>query len=207
MQLSKFYNFKSKLQSNCFRATPVFSSNTNYTDAELVESLVSGENAVNKFPITFKQQSGSKLFDLLDTGWVGLFLVSQRIAEIIEMNQLTGYRLFEIELYTKKEDKVSGYFGLSIVGRSGPLKYNVNSIIEKRTVPNGPTSKFYVGQYIDANTWDGSDFFLSEGNKGIKCSQNVVEKLSKVKLTHIYFEDLSTVEVWDKIVESHNKKF
>jgi hypothetical protein len=48
----------------------------------------------------------------------------------LEENQFTGWKIYPIKLFDKKENEVEGYHGLSVTGICGPQSYN--EIIEKK---------------------------------------------------------------------------
>lgn len=158
------------------------------------------------FPVSFKQyNNGKKMLDMLETGWQSLHLISDRFKEELEKNNLTGWKTYPIKLMTKKNEEIKGYHGLSISGRCGPIDYSKAEIVEKRLVPNGILSKYYKGEYIGLEKWDGSDFFLSEQNFGIFVSAKATEILKKAKITNIIFRNLPDIEIDEFTVEVAKK--
>ena len=102
--------------------------------------------------------------------------------EILEQNGLTGWKIFSVVVLDKKENEVTGYHGLSITGRCGPIDYTKCEIFEKRPVPTGPISKFFKGRYIGLEMWDGSDFFLPKDSLGIIVTKVVAEIIKNTNL-------------------------
>lgn len=147
------------------------------------------------FPVIFKQEYGKKLQDILDTGWVSLFLISDKLKAVLEENALTGWKTFAVKVLDKKGQEIQGYHGLSIVGRCGKINYSKSEIIEKRLVPNAPLGKYYKGSYVSLDEWDGSDFFLPEKYFGIIITSRAAEVLKKNKLTNIRLENLAEIEM------------
>lgn len=64
--------------------------------------LIKGNYEDMAFPIAFKQGTGNNLLDILDTGFPGLYLISERLKAILEDNHLTGWKTYPIKLYDKK---------------------------------------------------------------------------------------------------------
>ena len=155
-------------------------------------NLVKGNYKGINFPVTFKQEYGKNLRDILGTGWPCLYLISDRLKEIFESNNLTGWKTFLIKLYDKKEKEISGYHGFSIIGKCGPTSYESSKIIEKKYVSNGPLCKFYKGVSIDK--WDGSDFFTPEGTYEIFITKKVADILRENKLSNMRIINLSEIE-------------
>ena len=166
MKISGFFIFGSKLQGSTFHAPPVDldtipSSNKLTPDLR----LMTGDYDQIQFPILYKQTEGKILRDFLDTGYPGLYLISDRLKNILQETKLTGWKTYPIILLDKKGQRVDGYHGFSILGRCGPIDYSKCEIVEKRVVPeleSAPIEKFYIGLYVGLDKWDGSDFFLPE---------------------------------------------
>ena len=142
-----------------------------------------------------------KLFDLLDTGYQNLYLISEKLKDLLFNNNITGWKTYPIELYDKKGKIIEGYYGFSVIGVCGKIDYSKSSVIEKSIFPGGPISKYYVGEYIGFDKWDGSDFFIPEEHHRIKCTKKVVSIISDEKITHIRFEQLSKIETWEKALK------
>ncbi|HRD54959.1 MAG TPA: hypothetical protein PLC42_01035, partial [Parachlamydiaceae bacterium] len=112
---SFFFEFSSKYVSSTFMAC--------YDDKINELNLIKGDYIDVNFPIIFKHEEGKKLTDILDTGYVGLFLISDKLKVFLEKNQLTGWKTFPIKIYDKKKIEISGYHGFSIIGRCKSIYY------------------------------------------------------------------------------------
>jgi hypothetical protein len=189
MEMKDFFEFDSKLVSSTVQAHSVGLKD----DLHDRWKLVKGDYRNIDFPITFKQDSGNKLCDILDTGWASLYLISERMKKILEENNLTGWQVFPINLYDKKGHEITGYHGFSVTGHSGPTSYEKSEIIEKRSVPEGPICKYYKGVFID--NWDGTDFFTPEGTYQIYITKKAADVLKKNKITNMYLTNLTECEI------------
>lgn len=186
--IKDFYDFSSKMSMATFLAFPF-----NIRDDEK-NKLIYGEFEGIKFPVVFKQDSGKKLHDMLDTGYVSLYLISEKMKNIFEENNLMGWQTFPIIVLDKKGKEVKGYHGFSVTGRCGPVDYTKCEIIEKRLVPTGPICKFYRGLYIGLDKWDGNDFFIPEGTIGIRITTKAADVIKKNKLTNVTMDNLADIE-------------
>jgi hypothetical protein len=190
-----FYILDSRLSSSTIQAHAMGLEEIPLKDGlEAQWHLILGDYSNISFPVIFKQAYGKKAEDILDTGWPSLYLISDRLKTVLEENNFTGWKIFTIKVLYKKGQEISGYHGFSITGRCGPIDYCKSEIIEKRLVPNGPLSKYYKGLSFELDKWDKSDFFLPEGNFGIKITQKVADALKKSKLTNIRLENISEIE-------------
>ncbi|WP_416438984.1 imm11 family protein [Phnomibacter sp. MR] len=204
MEKGTFFALKSKSQDNSFRATPLFTGNSS-EEGQLVDKLAEGKFDCFEFPIKFVQDRGERLYDFLNTSWVGLYLISNRIREILLENEISGWSSYNIELYDKKGEIVPGYWGFAVHGRVGKIAYSEDTIIGKRLIPDGPLCSFYVGKFFNLNSWDSSEIFLSANSRAIFCTSKVVNLLIASKCTHVYFEDITTIQVAKSNVEFYNK--
>lgn len=155
--------------------------------------LIKGNYQRVDFPITFKQEHGNKLYDILNTGYAGLFLISKKMTTVLKENNLTGWKVFSIKLYDKNDNEITRYHGFSIIGHSGPTSYEKSKIIEKRFVPNGPLCRYYKGVTLD--NWDESDFFTPEGTSQTFITRKAADILKKNKISNMYLENLADAEI------------
>ena len=186
MEMKDFFSFMSQPASSTVQAHP---SDKNIDHLKLIKGNYEGID----FPITFKQEYGNKLYDILDTGFAGFFLISEKMRKTLEENNLTGWKVFPIKLYDKKGNEITGYHGFSATGHSGPTSYEKSEIIEKRRVPHGPLCKFYKGVNID--NWDGTDFFTPDGTYQTFITKKTADILKKNKITNVYLENLAEKEM------------
>jgi len=203
MDIEKFYSFGSKLLSSTFQAHAVAlnkdkNKNSEYYDQDM---LLLGNYSGITFPVIFKQEYGNKLQDVLDTGWVGLYIISDKMKGVLEDNNLTGWKTFAVKILNKCGQEIEGYHGFSVIGRCGKIDYSKSEIIEKQLVPNGLLGKYYKGLNVGLDKWDGSDFFLPEKYFGIIITEKTANILKKNKITNIKLENLTEIELDDFTVQ------
>lgn len=185
-----FYEFSSKLLSSTFQAGAC-----GLKGLDEYRMLVKGNFDEIRMPVVFKQDSGKKFTDILDTGSVSLYLISDRLKKILEENNLTGWETFPIKLYDKKDNEIFGYHGFSITGKCAQIDYSTSVIVEKRSIPDGPLVKYYKGINIDLEKWDGTDFFSPMKNFGLYVTKKIAEILTKNKITNLCLTDAADIEV------------
>ncbi len=203
-----FYEFSSKFSPSTFQARPE-GLNTHYSNPPASDEtriydqdlLLHGNYTNVKLPVVFTQQYGKVLKDIIGTGWASLYLISDKMKNVLQDAHLTGWRTFDIILLDKKGERIEGYEGLSIVGRCGEIDYNKSEIIEKQVIDHGPLVKFYKGIYFDLHRWDGSDFFLAKGNTTPIVTANAEAAIKQNNLTNIALRSLSDIEVDDFTVK------
>ena len=156
-------------------------------------NLIKGDYKSIDFPVIFKQKQGKNWTDILDTGWVNFFLISERMKVILESNKLTGWQIFPVEIYDKKGNEIFGYHGFSVIGRCSPIDYKKSEIIIKKRFSTGPECKFYKGIFIDE--WNGMDFFTPEDNYQIIVTRKAAEILKENKISNMRLENLADMEM------------
>lgn len=195
MDTKNLYRIDSKLSSSTVQVHAVGLDKIFFSDGLATEwHLILGDHQGVSFPVVFKHAYGSKLHDILDTGWPSLYLISEKMRAILEDNKLTGWKTFNVKVLDKNGQEIKGYHGLSVTGRCGKIDYSKSEIVEKRLVQNGPLVKYYKGLHIGLNEWDGTDFFLPEKYFGIMITQAAVKALEKNKLTNIRLDSLAEIE-------------
>ncbi len=186
MKMKDFFSFGSTFVSTTVQAHPI---DINLDDLKLTKGDYQGMD----FPIIFKQKYGNKLRDILDTGCVSLYLISERMKQLLEEHQLTGWKVFPILLYDKKGKEIAGYHGFSITGQSGATSYKKSEIIEFRRVPHGSLCRYYKGVSID--NWDGSDFFIPGEARHTFMTKRAADILKANKISNLSMKNLAKREV------------
>lgn len=195
MNKQKFFHFGQKLT-----LTTVVLGNELGIPENQLENLIESNNI--DLPVVFIQQKeGHRWADVLDRRTLSkFFIISDRFADLIKENKLTGCKFVPIKIVGLKGQYVNGYTGLYITGQSGILSYANSKIVERETpAGNGKMAKYYKGQEII--DWGGNDFFLPSNNLGVIVTEKVKTVIERYRLSNVRFEDLDEIEVWDYIVE------
>jgi hypothetical protein len=204
MEISSFYDLTDKFTSRTYQ---VGKSSLN---EPIVEGVVpdyyrvaAGNYDRITFPVTFHHRYGNKLGDLMNTGLVVLYLISDRMRALFEQEGFTGWQTFPVVIYDKKGVEVPGYHGFSVTGRCGPIDYTRCEVVTRRYVPHGPEVRFCKGLYVGLDQWDGSDFFMPPAYYGTICTARVVEAVRRAKLTLIDFRNLADIQTdEDDLIEA-----
>jgi len=202
MQINEFFDFSSK-----FLPTTVQTSGVDLAPTKSSEekgdalNLLSGEYDGIVFPVRFQQKSGYVFHDIIGTRRTVLFLISDRMRDVLTNNDLTGWTAFPILLTDIQGRRIEGYQGLSITGRCGPVDYSKSEVINKRLVPTGPLCKFFKGIPIGLDEWDGSDFFLPEGNYRTVVTEHAADIIKFHRLTNIELRNLAEIEVLEQAAQ------
>jgi hypothetical protein len=190
MDITSFFTLHSRSVSKTFDAHP----QKLLAGRRITNDLFLGKYDGIEFPVIFKQASGTKLEDMLDTGTVCLHLISEKFKMLLEKNGLTGWKTFEIEVFDKKGIEVNSYYGFTVTGRCGKIDDSKSEIITRRAVPNGPLAEYSKGLYVGLDTWDGSDFFCPEGTTYLIATKRAVDLIKADKITNVEFENLADIE-------------
>ncbi len=200
MKEHTFFDFGSELLSTAFQVSAVeldkkpFGNNlSNFERPKLSYGIY--ENI--SFPVVFKHEDGKKMCDIINTGWAGLYLISDKLRDLLTEHNLSGWQTFPVKIYDKKDNEINGYHGFSVLGRSGTIDYSNCTFTEKRFVPTGPICKYYKGATINPEEWDGHDFFRPRGSLHTLTTEKVYKVLTKIKLSNIEFEKLDDIEIDD----------
>lgn len=189
MDINSFYIFGST-----FSQVPVCASNEKL-DWETNCRIVKGDYTGIDLPIIFKQSSGKKWTDVLMPNSVSMYVVSQRFIEMLEKNDITGWKSYPVTILDKEEKEISGYIGFSVIGESGAVDYSKSEVYEKQLVPNGPKTKYYRGLYVDLDKWDGTDFFMPQGTLNIIITEKVKQLINIHKITNTILQSLAEYEL------------
>lgn len=145
--------------------------------------------------IEFQWFKGSKFYDIVPTGYVSIYLVSDKVQSILKEYQFKGFCLRPIKLKDKKQEVIDGYQLLSIVSKVGPI---INERSIKKTmhpiVPWADPYEAYVGLYFDVSSWDGSHFFYPNGTSYIFVVEEVKVIFEENKVTNCRFDKIVDVE-------------
>ncbi|WP_139062115.1 hypothetical protein [Ochrovirga pacifica] len=163
-------------------------------NSDLAEPEISRGEKENLEVIPVKHSMGGKsLYDIIWTTNAFPLIVSERTIELFKSNGISGWKTYNVEIYSKKNEFIKQkYYGLIITGRCGYRDYSKSSIVmNKIGITMEPHSK---GFYFKDNYWDGSDLFMcnpdENGNSNMFrfCTQKVADLFKKEKIKNISLE-------------------
>ncbi|CAM1340994.1 MULTISPECIES: hypothetical protein [Tenacibaculum] len=164
---------------------------------DLAEPDISrGEKEILEIIPIKHSMGGKSLYDIIWTTNAFPLIVSERIIELFKSNGISGWKTYNVEIYSKKNEFIDQkYYGLIITGRCGYRDYSKNSIImDKIGITTEPHSK---GFYFKDDYWDGSDLFMcnpdENGNSNMFrfCTQKVADLVKKEKIKNISLEKVT----------------
>lgn len=136
----------------------------------------------------------SKPSDFIYTTSAHPTLISDRVLGILKREGFTGWRTYPIRLFGKNGARISGYHGLAIHGRCGPLD-DSRSVKRDTVYPGGVFPEWY-GLFFDPTTWDGSDLFMtSSPQTWLFVVEAVKRAFEKAKVTNVKFTPLDEQHV------------
>lgn len=147
-------------------------------------------------PVQFRRDEGMHLYDFIGTTWAVLYLVSDRIINLLADRKFTGWTTYPVEIRDGSDDLVPGYHGLAVTGRCGPIDDTLSPIeVLPPPVPGGKSMPHHLGLRFQPATWDGSDLFTPEGTGFVFLTESVADGLLQLKLdvTNLSVEPLTEV--------------
>lgn len=147
--------------------------------------------------VSVKHAMGGKIqYDVVWTTNAFPLIVSERVINLFESNSISGWKSYEVEIYSKKNELIDQkYFGLIITGRCGYQDYSKSSIVmDKIGITMEPHIK---GFYFKDDFWDGTDLFMCQPDKngGTKmyrfCTEKVVELFKKENVKNVSFQKIT----------------
>jgi hypothetical protein len=122
-------------------------------------------------PVRFRHKTGKRWTDMLARTHDILPFFSEKVIQLFEENNLSGWEKYEVELENRESGISDKYYGFVVKGR---CKNNLKTIVKDKKI-------------ID---WDGNDFFTMNGTSYIFISEKVQQLLNnkKLKITNIEME-------------------
>lgn len=199
MTLKDFYEFNSRnyLTTFCVHSD-IWKEALKRKNSELAWKiywdLELGNYEGYEFPIVFREvagESGKQMRDVLDNRSIRTYLISDRMRDLLIDNNITGWECYEIEMYDKKGNIVSGYNGFSVTGKCNDMvKIDFENIIKDKKRDYFEAK----GAMFDIEKWDGSDIFRAGGWRII--TKKVYELFKKHKITAIEMTRMTDYTRW-----------
>lgn len=187
MNFDKFYLFESELK----RGGLILTSEPLLNDPF---SVLSGRTK-SPAPLNFVHHMGDKVYDVIDTSYAVLYLISERFVQTLNGAGFRGWDTFSVDAYGKGGSPLVGYRGPVVTGTCGPIdKTRCRRESRPPPVPHGNPYEVCVGLYFDPESWDGTDFVLPSGTGHIIVTEKVKTVLDPSALSNIQFNPLSGVE-------------
>lgn len=199
MTLKDFYKFNSRnyLTTFCVHSD-IWKEALKRKNSELAWKIIwdleLGNYEGYEFPIVFREvagESGKQMRDVLDNRSLITYLISDRMRDLLIDNNITGWECYEIEMYDKKGNIVSGYNGFSVTGKCNDMvKIDFENIIKDKKRDYFEAK----GAMFDIEKWDGSDIFKADRWRII--TKKVYELFKKHKITAIEMTRMTDYTCW-----------
>lgn len=199
MTLKDFYTFHSRNYLTTFAVkSDIWKEALKRKNSKLARKiswdLELGNYKGYEFPIVFREvagESGKQMRDVLDNRNIMTYLISDRMRDLLIDNNITGWECYEIEMYDKKGNIVSGYNGFSVTGKCNDMvKIDFENIIKDKKRDYFEAK----GAMFDIEKWDGSDIFRAGGWRII--TKKVYELFKKHKITAIEMTRMTDYTRW-----------
>lgn len=124
----------------------------------------------------FEKNSGTYWYDFVQFSNSFDFVISEKVKNELEKNNITGYSAFPIVIDGFEDKK---YFGVAITSKSGPILNleKLNNYIDENVL-------------FDLKTWGGSDIFNLENTGIMACTEKVKEIILDNKFSNVEIKEL-----------------
>lgn len=147
-------------------------------------------------PIRLIQKRGKEIMNILWSTSINIFVVSEKVIELFDAQGITGWRTYSVEIYTKRKNLLSGFYGFAITGRAGSLDISRGEIIAKPPPRVGGKSyEVLKGFYLQEDQWDCSDLCISRFGGRIIATNRITNLMLNEKIDNVEFTPLCDVEL------------
>lgn len=130
--------------------------------------------------------------------------VSDRVINLLQEFDITGWGSFPIEIRDKSGKIHTNYFRLVINATPcGAIDWRRGGPLEQTGVPSG---QIYRGGWFDAATWDGSDIFRSVHGGWILVVERVQDLFASARISNVKFTRITEFEMPEIILASLQDK-
>jgi hypothetical protein len=189
MNYNQIYDFRDRDARGAYNATE-------FTDIINDHVKVFKGDAVIHTAPKFEYHFGKNLYDLVAIGYASLYLLSDKVTNLLQEHQITGWKTYPAILYDKQGKEIEDYSIFSVTGRCGPIDWSKSKkFVKDPYVPGGSAADMLRGIYFDWDTWDGSDIFTAEGTLYTFVTQKIRDLLVKNKVTNILLNRITEIEM------------
>jgi hypothetical protein len=147
-------------------------------------------------PLEFKYYvGGATPYDIIATGWVGIYLISYKTIDLLIRNNIRGWKVYPTIVFDKKNNVLNNYSVLTITGKCGSIDWSKSYEFQKQLTPTGQFANMLRGIHFDYNEWDGSDIFIPKGSKFILVTERVKILFELNKISNAEFKEIESIEL------------
>lgn len=146
-------------------------------------------------PLELRGYMGGHPADVVWSGRIDLMAISERLANALEAERISGWKPYSIHLYDRTGNSCPGYVGLGILGPQLAWEKGRSEIVSMDQWDD-PSARYVQakGAYFDESAWDGSDFFWVAGVKAI--TKRVRDLIIRMKIRNVKIVPLTEVTFW-----------
>jgi hypothetical protein len=200
LDFGKFYQFSDPLANR-----PLRLSDEGYSD------WITKDQAIELYfgrldlgaPLKLGAYMGGQITEFLWSGLTPLVCISNYVAELLLLNNISGWSTYPVEVYGRKGEFIPGYHGFCVTGVECRRDRSRSQIFTRQAVPGGKPFGVYKGLYFYEEDWDGSDFFKVGSFGGTVVTEKVFKILNKVKYKNVMLTPLPEVEI-DTIFDKYD---
>jgi len=183
LDFSKFYIFGEKYFDGPVAVAP---ENNKDIPTDVRKKFCCGDFSVIK-PEHFVHVRGNKLYDMVVAGAPSFYLMSQRLIDVLEKNNVTGWGSYPVTITSSSLGEISNYHAFYIFGKADKADRSLSEKIEV-VFPNKSKGFRDKGYYFPLDSWDGSDFFYHIGTVGsITVTEKVKNLFESINATNVQF--------------------
>ena len=112
-----------------------------------------------------------------------VFVVSDRLVNVLLDNNITGWKTYPIIVYDKKGTAINGYHGFTVSGRGGTMLAPMD---ERGNIIGHPECIVW-----DSCQWDGTDIFWIKPNY-VVVTERVKDVLKEARIDSLSFDRLDS---------------
>lgn len=187
---------------------PLRSSDYGYCDWISIPqtiSLLKGAMVLDK-PLRLGTCQGGQATDFIWGSIPSLICISQRVVDLFNINNISGWTTYPVELHDRKGQLLPGYHGFAVIGKEYARDLNRSILITKPPpTPKGKAYQVYMGLYFNENEWAGEEIFFIQYS-GIIISEKVKNIIKKSKITNTRIIPLEEVEIDKFLVDMKNQE-
>lgn len=191
LDFSRFYELFDPLASRPLRLSP--EGLTNWLTKDQAIEVFHGRLELD-IPLKLGAYMGGQATDFLWSGLIPLICISNRVVELLQMNCISGWGTYPVEVYGRKGEPLLGYHGFAVIGSECRRDRSRSQVITKQAVPSGKPYEVYKGLYFYEEDWDMSDFFIVRRYGGTIVTEKVYKILKQAKVTNVQLIPLPEVE-------------
>ncbi|MCU0488365.1 MAG: hypothetical protein MUE67_05380 [Anaerolineales bacterium] len=192
LDFNHFYELYDPLASRPFRLSD--EGYSNWLTKEQAIELFRGRLNLDT-PLRLGAYMGGQATDFLWSGLIPLVCISERVSELLQMNGITGWTTYPVEVFGRKGEPLPGYHGFAVTGSECRRDRSRSQIFTRQAVSGGEPFQVYKGLYFYEEDWDGRDILWVKSYGGIVVTEKAYKILKRAKVTNVKLTPLPDVEL------------